>query len=210
MNKIAPDKYIIGITGTIGSGKSQVSRYMADCFKTPLIDLDQICKNLLQPSNIGYLMFKQEFGTCFVDPEGFIDRILLRKIIFSDPTMREKLNKIMHPLAFQVMKDTIHSNNAPFFLVEIPLLFEAGWQRFLDKTVLVYADESTCFKRITRRDKVSAEQACKALQSQMPMKKKILLADHVINNNASWARAILEITQLKYVVAQQSFLLNKL
>jgi dephospho-CoA kinase len=81
-------------------------------------------------------------------------------------------------------------------LVEVPLLFEAGWQDDFDKVVVVYAAEAVCLARICRRDGVSLDEAGKGLYVQMPIKEKVMAADYVIDNSGNWSDTLIQLLHL--------------
>ena len=120
---------IIGITGGIGSGKSRVCKYLAEQSGWPLLDLDQICRQLLQPQAAGLLALRRMLADDFFTASGELNRKRLRQAIFSDPMLRRKIDRLLHPLAEQEMMAQAAVLTEPLVLAEIPLLFEAGWQK---------------------------------------------------------------------------------
>ncbi len=150
----------------------------------------------MKTDGAGFEAIKKHFGTRFSDPDDQLDRVALREAIFSSPTVRKQIDELIHPLAQEALGDELAVIPAPMVLIEVPLLFEAGWQGFFDQSVMVYASRRSCCERVISRDKVSCQQAHDAVSSQMDATRKILLADHVINNDTSWAKTILEIIRL--------------
>lgn len=179
---------IIGITGGIGTGKSCVSRLLSGYCNAPLIDIDQCCRQLLFKGKAGWKALYDTFGPELFDQHGELDRPALREIIFSDEQTRAKVDALLHPLAREEMCRQVEALDAPIVFVEIPLLYEAGWQGDVDKALLVYAELEIQCERIMARDNVHREAAVAAISSQMDMKKKMLLADYVIDNSRHWCQ----------------------
>ncbi len=177
---------LIGITGGIGSGKSRVCQYLAELSGWPLLDLDQICRQLLLPQAPGWQALRALLPAAFFTVNGELNRPKLREAIFADAALRQQVDSLLHPLAKQEMTAQAARLNAPLVLAEIPLLFEAGWQDSVSQIVVVYADEAVRLRRIMERDQVSEEQAKWAITAQMPLEDKARLADHCVDNSADW------------------------
>lgn len=189
---------LIGITGSICSGKSRVAAYWSRCFQLELIDLDAICKELLEPGQPGWLALRKHYGHRFFTSEGLLDRQQLRTSLFSDQLLRDEIDSILHPLARSRMQHRYRmakkrSAKKTVVLVEIPLLFEAGWEREVDRIVVVYATGQTRCKRIVNRDQVTRNDAEQAMSIQWPLRHKIMAADHVIDNSTSWFNTCLQV-----------------
>lgn len=190
----------IGITGGIGSGKSMASRFWASYRQLPLIDIDEICAGLLEKGNAGWLAIRNEFGNTFFKHDGRLDRKGLRSAIFSDQKLRLQVNDIMHPLALTKMEAEVKQYQGGGVLVDVPLLFEAGWEEYFDHRVVVFADEMTCCQRIMERDGIGPDEARRTLLSQIPLTDKVLQADHVINNSGCRVFSMLEIIHLAWLI----------
>lgn len=179
---------ILGVTGGIGSGKSSVSRLLASYCLAPLVDMDHCCRNLLDQGQPGWQALHAAFGTGYERPDGAIDRPCLRAALFADAGLRQQVDSLLHPVALARMREEIaRCGGAPLVLVEVPLLYEAGWQQHMDAVLVVYARRAVQFCRLVRRDHVSHKQARQALSAQMDLAAKARLADYVIANNGSWA-----------------------
>jgi dephospho-CoA kinase len=185
----------IGITGGIGSGKSRVCRYLAKCCRLPVIDLDLICRQLLEPGAAGWLRLKNNLDKCFFTPAGELDRTAFRTALFADNELRSRVDTLLHPLARVAMTERILSSDGSV-LVEIPLLFEAGWHKDVQQIVVVYAEPAVCCQRIVDRDHVTVEQAQQAVAAQFPLSEKAKLADHVIDNSFDWQDTCLQLRRL--------------
>jgi dephospho-CoA kinase len=183
---------VIGLTGGIGSGKSTV----AELFRqhgAQIISADQISRELLAPDGVGSKLLRQELGERFFPGSQELDRTALRRAIFAEPELRRKVNAILHPLIRQRISTLLTAseqtlaevNIPPIFhgiVVEVPLLFEVGWQDDFDFVVVVRADDQEALERLRQRDGVSRAEAEAALAAQLPMSVKLARADHVIDN----------------------------
>ncbi|WP_028582936.1 dephospho-CoA kinase [Desulfogranum mediterraneum] len=180
------DRQCIGITGGIGTGKSSVSRLLAAYCNRPLIDLDHCCRRLLDRGEPGWQALNSVFGPRFFDPQGRLDRSGLREALFSEPAIKREVDALLHPLARSTMHRLVREQQQELIFIEIPLLYEAGWQEELEAVIVVHADlESQC-RRIVQRDGVSPAQAQAAVASQMPLGEKVARADYTIDNSGPW------------------------
>ncbi|MBO4920237.1 MAG: dephospho-CoA kinase [Erysipelotrichaceae bacterium] len=167
----------IAITGTIGSGKTAVSDYLRSK-GYDVFDCDRVNAELLEENKKGYKAVKKLFPECF---EGnTLDKKKLAVEVFSDPEKKQKLEETMHPL---ILKELKKRKDDPLF-AEVPLLFEAGWDVYFDRNLLIVADEKLLKKRMEERG-FSVKQYQERLKSQMPADEKIKRADKIIYNNGS-------------------------
>lgn len=188
----------IAVTGGIATGKSTVSRLLAKCLGADVIDADLICRDLLINGQPGWHGVRQAWGERFMDTKGRIDRVLLRNTIFADDAVRLGLEQILHPLVrTEIDKAALQKKLiGEDLLVEIPLLFETGWQDDFDWIVTIFATENRCVQRIVARDKVTKENAKRILAVQMPLVCKALLADSVIDNSGLFIHTCLQVYHL--------------
>lgn len=179
---------LLGVTGGIGSGKSSVSRLLASYCLAPLIDLDQCCRHLLDYGAPGWQALHNSFGTNYELPDGVIDRPKLRERLFADSDFRQEVDSLLHPLALGRMQEEVEAAGAgkPLILMEIPLLYEAGWQTHVDAVLVVSVQRAVQRRRLMHRDGISREQAEMALAAQMDLAVKAKRADYVIDNSSSW------------------------
>ncbi len=185
----------IGITGGIGSGKSSVSRFWSSYAGLPLIDIDKGCRELLEIGMPGWVALKENFGGTFFDSDGNLDRPRLRSAIFADDGLRQSVDMLIHPLALDDFLRKAEKENGPV-LVDVPLLFEAGWKDCFLHTVVVYADRQTCCRRVSARDDISPGEALSAIRVQMDLEKKMMLADHVVDNRYCWLMTRTQVVRL--------------
>jgi dephospho-CoA kinase len=201
---------IIGITGCIGSGKSSVAGYWSMMFRLKLLNLDEVCRRLLIKEKPGWLAIKDEFGDKrFFTNTGELDRKKFRRAIFADSALRGRVDRCLHPLVKMEMINTCKKNSNTVWLVEIPLLFEAGWQGEVDVIVVVSADISTRVARVVGRDGVSAGEAIEAVKAQESMDEKVRKADFVIKNEGTWLNTCRQILSFGRLINRKSKHLKK-
>ena len=189
---------IVGVTGCMGAGKSIVAGLLGKLLDYDVLDADILCRNLLQPYMPGWLGIQKKWGARFFDLTGNIDRPALRKALFADPVVRQGVERILHPLVRQEIMSRAAEKRSSLtgLVVEVPLLFEVGWQDDFDWIVVVYAGYECCVQRIVRRDLVSLEASRAALSTQISLEEKALRADSVIENSGPLALTILQIYHL--------------
>ena len=194
----------IALTGGIGSGKSCVAGILGNALMVSVVSTDAICRNLLQPDALAWQAVRQKWQERFLCADGAINRPLLREAVFKDSDLRQALEDILHPLVRSEVKMRMLTSEkaGEGLVVEVPLLFEVGWQADFDCTIAVYAPMAICLQRITRRDAVDIEQAREILAAQMDPDLKAAKADFVINNSGLWVQTAQQVyrlaRQLKY------------
>ncbi|MBU1232067.1 MAG: dephospho-CoA kinase [Proteobacteria bacterium] len=197
----------ICVTGGIGSGKSRVCKALADLLSASVISADSVCRDLLAVKGRGWQEVRSFLGSDFFSSDGQIDRPRLRQAIFSDPALRKQLDDALHPLVREELLLAARKAKQQRYvlLTEVPLLFEKGWQSDCDWTVLVFAGEETCVRRIMLRDRVSEEDARLALTAQMPLHEKRRLADSLIDNSSSFTETLQQLNRLSEMIRESSF-----
>ena len=172
-----PDQLRIAITGSIGSGKSEAVRYLKEQ-GYDVFDCDEENRKLLEKGKAGYEAVKKAFPECF--HRNRLDKKELASLVFNDPKKKKQLEEIMHPLILQKLWE----RKDPVIFAEVPLLFEANWDRYFDYDLLVVTDEEILLDRLVKRG-LDREEALQRLQNQMPVSEKIKRADKIIYNNGS-------------------------
>lgn len=178
---------VIGLTGNMGTGKSTVAKMLVD-LGAAHIDADRIGHEMLLSHGSAYTAVLAAFGKDIVGADGKIDRQKLGKLIFSDPSARERLNAIMHPAIREEAKRRIDSYKAKgekAVVLEAALFFEAGWESLVDQTWVTYAAQKTAVQRVRTYRGMSEDDALSRLQAQMPMKEKMARADVVIDTDCT-------------------------
>ncbi|HOW37617.1 MAG TPA: dephospho-CoA kinase [Candidatus Izemoplasmatales bacterium] len=177
---------IIGLTGGIATGKSTVAKLFRRV-GLHVIDADNVYKELSKPGNILYNKLIAEFSSAIVGKNYEIDWKKLGSMVFSDNQLRERLNSITHPAVREEIDRLVavgRESQEDFVILEIPLLFETGYQSFCDQVVLVKTDRETQIRRLMARDDIDRTTAIQRIDAQIPMEEKIKLSDFVIDNSA--------------------------
>ncbi|MCM3637171.1 dephospho-CoA kinase [Sporosarcina luteola] len=178
---------IIGLTGSIATGKSTVSRMLKQK-GYPIVDADEISRLVVEPGSPALDQIAQTFGGDVLLPDGALNREKLGNLIFNDEEKRKMLNEIVHPAVRKEMirqKEEWIDKGANTVIMDIPLLFESKLQSYVDKIVVVSATPSIQRERLIARNGYSTEEADARINSQLPIAKKELGANAVINNNGT-------------------------
>lgn len=188
----------IAVTGCFGSGKSTVSKILARELAARYLDTDRLCREFLQPQRPGYLELVARYGSRFLTAEKTIDRVVLRHAVFSTPEVKNDLEAILHPLVRQLVAESARSCDliGDHQVVEVPLLFEVGWQDEFDTTVVVSGDERQLRDRVRRRDGLSFEEIQQIAASQLPAAEKERLGKFVVNNGGTLVATVAQVAWL--------------
>lgn len=188
----------VAVTGGFGSGKSTAGRILAVAMAAEHLDTDQLCRQQLQPGNPGLEKFRQVFGTRYLNVDGTLNRPLLRQAVFADGCAKKQLEMILHPLVrLQVSEHYAHCREVGRDLVvEVPLLFEVGWQHDFAVWVVVYVPEDLCVKRVSSRDGMAVDDIRRVICSQLPVAEKLAAAHFVIDNGGTFVSTVQQIAWL--------------
>lgn len=175
-------KKVIGLTGSMGSGKSMAASIIREYY--PVLDCDKVNRDLLKKNQAGYLALLAA-GFDFLDDKGEIDKPKMASVIFNDETLREKVESILHPLIFKEMETWISKQNAPLIFVEMPLLFEIGAQSHFDEVWCVVSDREISLKRLEEGRNISFKEALARWNAQLSPELKMASSTYVIYNNGT-------------------------
>ena len=185
--KLINNQRRIGLTGGIASGKSTITGYIRKHKKIPILDADQLSRELIKPNSIGYKKIIAYLGNQIIDKcssEKAIDRKLLRKIIFEDKKSREWIQKLLHPLIkTKMIKECNQYKKNEIILLVIPLLFEARFEDICTEIWIVKCTEREQVRRLIKRDKISEEEAFKIIKLQYNFEAKTKLSDVILDNS---------------------------
>ena len=177
---------VIGLTGGIGTGKSEAARYMGS-LGAVLINADQVGHEAYSPHSEAWRQVVGAFGEGILQDNGEIDRRSLGAIVFSDPDQLARLNGIMHPLMARMVQDKIgglRENGVGVVVVEAALLFEAGWDSLVEEVWVTDSPEESVILRLSQRNGMTEEEARKRLSSQMDRAERLDRSDFVIDNSS--------------------------
>lgn len=178
---------IIGLTGSIASGKSTVSKMLAEK-GYPIIDADLVARQVVEPGSETLKKIGDLFGDEVIKPDGTMDREKVGALIFSDPARRKQLNDIIHPAIRGEMlrqRSDYLAQGYRTIIMDIPLLFESKLQHFVDKILVVSVTEENQLTRLMERNGLNDKDAKARISSQLPMSVKEEGADAVIYNNGT-------------------------
>ena len=177
--------FVIGITGGIGTGKSQVSDILASLGAT-IINADQVGHEAYLPNTKTWHDIVAAFGRGVISESGEIDRKKLGGIVFSDPDALKRLNSITHPRILEMIRDRIgelEREGTRLVVVEAALLIEANWSSLADQVWVVTSEETDVVARLAARNQLSEESIRARIASQMPQAERVRHADVIINND---------------------------
>lgn len=173
---------IIGLTGTIGSGKSLVAAMLEE-FGAVVIDTDEIARDVVKPDTPGWCAVVAAFGEDILLQDKTIDRKKLAGVVFSDGAARNELNGILHPLiAGETARRMSEAPPGKHVVLVVPLLFETGFDKLVQVKWVVKAGDEDLVERIIARDGCEREEALGRISSQMSQDEKAARADVVIDN----------------------------
>lgn len=175
---------VVGLTGGIASGKSAASDYLAT-LGVPIVDTDLIAREVVEPGQPAMQEIVRQFGGQFILSDGSLDRRKMRTKIFSDPQRRRALEAILHPPIRAETARRIRSLNAPYCVVVIPLLVEAGQRDLVDRVLVVDVNPELQRQRLRERDHMSEREIDDALAAQSSREARLALADDVVVNEGT-------------------------
>ena len=176
---------VIGLTGGIGSGKSTVSRFLGE-MGAVVLDADKVGHQAYQPGTETWKELVAAFGEDIVAPDSTIDRRKLGAIVFADPEELVRLNRIVHPRMFDMMKARIEEyrgQGTEVVVLEAAILLEANWTSLVDEVWVTVASESTVVQRTRERTGLPEEQIKARIRSQLSNEERSQQAKVVINND---------------------------
>ncbi|MEL7296853.1 MAG: dephospho-CoA kinase [Pseudomonadota bacterium] len=177
------EKLRIGLTGGIASGKTVVSDTLAECGAT-VIDTDVIARDVVAPGSDGLMAVHQQFGNRIMTDNGELDRAALRQIVFADPTARESLEQITHPLIQTACWEQYRSATGPYAVFVVPLLVGSGLRGSMQRILVVDTAEANQLLRLQARDGDDPLAAQRILAAQSSREQRLAIADDIIGNHA--------------------------
>lgn len=185
----------IGITGGIATGKSTVTNYLRQKGYT-VVDADEAARAVVAPMSLGIDKVIDAFGQQIVKGDGQLDRELLGKLIFKDEAKRDQLNQLLHPLIMDWMDQQITQAEAEIVFVDVPLLYEVGYDQKVDQVWLVYVNRMIQLQRLMERNHLTEEEANQRIDSQWSLEDKKEKADVIIDNEGNLDALYRQIDQL--------------
>jgi len=173
----------IGITGGIGSGKSEITRYLRSLGEY-VICADEVSKQIVKPDEEGSRALRQAFGDAFFLKNGELDRNKLAAEVFNNKERLKLLNDTLHPLILKHI-DKLAKRQSGRVFVDAALLIQTGMHKTVDRIWLVVADKQTRVKRVMKRDDLAAKDVEQRIKSQLSDEDMKPYADEIIDNSGS-------------------------
>jgi dephospho-CoA kinase len=179
---------LVGLTGGVATGKSTVAKMFKQCGAV-VIDADELAHEVVKPGKPAWRAIVTLFGKTMLNQDRSLNRQALGSIVFRNRTKRRQLERIIHPRVAReqarLTKQAARIDPTAVVIYDVPLLFEAGIDTRVDKTLVVTADRETQLARLKKRNGLSRVEAIRRIRSQMPLSKKVRLADIVIDGTLS-------------------------
>jgi len=192
LRKFISEMLRVGLTGSIGVGKSFVAGVLAE-LGCHVLDADITAREVVAPGSPGLLATAAAFGDDIIREDGTLDRERLGAIVFADADKRQSLNAILHPyiIAQQdlVMQQWEESDPNGIAVIDAALMIESGGYKRFDKLIVVYCDPEIQIERLMVRNKLSREAAEQRINAQMPQEAKKRFADYLIDTTLGFATA---------------------
>ena len=177
--------YILGLTGGISCGKSAVAETLRRYCRATTLDIDNVTRWLLEPGGELFDIYVRHFGNYVVTREGTLNKKLIGEIIFNHADERAWINSVAHPILLNKARDFLvdcSEAGVGLAVLEVPLLFEAGWEHLFDEIWAVYTKHAAQIWRLMRRDKLTRQQALARINAQMSTEEICARADVKIRN----------------------------
>ncbi len=185
-------KFKLGLTGGIGSGKTQVANLLGS-WGASVIDTDLIAHSLTAPGGRAIDPIRQTFGPDVIEPSGALNRARMRELVFTAPAKRVELEAILHPLIAQTVRQEAELAQGLYIVFVVPLLVESGrWRQQIDRLCVVDCDQDTQIARVQARSGIELATIQNILAAQATREQRLAVADDVIDNSAGVSMADLE------------------
>lgn len=189
--------YVVGITGGIGSGKTECTRFLTE-HGGVVIDADSLSRELTSPSGEALPLIEAQFGKDVFNGDGTLNRKALGDVVFSDEARRRELEGIIHPLVQHSVMMSIRQaaqDGISLVFLSVPLLFETGMDALCDETWCMSVSPEEQLRRVMERDGLTRAEAQARIDSQMPQEEKERRATHLIHTEKP-----LEVTHAELLV----------
>jgi len=181
MTHAVENKFIVGLTGGIGSGKSVVAKLFAK-FNVDIVDTDKISHAIVQPGSRLLNKIAIKFGEEILQNDGSLNRAKMREIIFTDLRAKQWLENLLHPIIYKIMFQQILATKSSYCIVVIPLLIESHIPYPIDRILVVDVFKEQQVMRIMHRDNISERAVKDIMITQASREERLKIADDVIEN----------------------------
>ena len=178
--------FVLGITGGIATGKSSIVQHIKQ-LGFPVVDADIIARHLLDQNMPAYNEVVKVFGSEILQENGEINRQLLGALVFNHPDKLQQLDELMAPFLKEKIMSAIkkESHNQKLVIVDVPLMYEKGYDEWMDQVAVVYCTPEQQLNRLMKRNQLTEKEAKQRINSQLPIEMKKLLAEIVFDNSAN-------------------------
>lgn len=190
--------YVIGLTGSTGSGKTEAAKYL-ESLGAARFDADEVSHEVTAPGGAALPGIRAQFGDEVFNPDGTLNRAALADVVFHSVPHRRALEGIIHPLVQRTLlqrMDAAAAAGTEVVILDVPLLFECGMDALCDETWALYASRESQISRICARDGISREDAEARIDSMMSTEERNARATHAINTEQPVERTRLILAQL--------------
>ena len=186
--------FVLGITGGIATGKSSVVQHFID-LGFPVVDADIIARHLLDQNEQAYNEVVKVFGSEILQENGEINRQSLGALVFNHPDKLKQLDELMAPFLQETILAAIKqaSQNQKLVIVDVPLMYEKGYDEWMDQVAVVYCTPNQQLKRLMQRNQLTEKEAKQRIDSQLPIEMKKLLAEVVFDNSNDLTQTIQQV-----------------
>ena len=175
--------YLVGLTGGIGSGKTEVAAAFA-ARGVDVLDADEIAHAISRRGEAGHRAVVESLGAQFLRNDGELDRAALRRRAFDDPTFRRDLEHLLHPLIAARLEDAVADFSGPYGILVVPLLLErGGLRKRVSRVLVVDCPEQEQVRRVQLRSGLAADEVRRIMATQLPRAERLAQADDVIDNS---------------------------
>jgi len=203
----SPPMILIGLTGGVATGKSTVAAMFTRCGAV-VIDADALAHEVVQPGKPAWREIIRRFGRSILQTDQTLNRQVLGQIVFGNRAKLRQLEAIIHPRVareqIRLTREAARKDRQAVVVYDVPLLFEAGIDKRVDKVVVVTADQRTQIARLKKRNGLSRPEALRRIRNQMPLAKKIRMADYILNgtkDQKSLARDVAKLYQSLHMLS---------
>lgn len=184
----------IGLTGGLGCGKTTVANLFA-AKGVPVLDADQIARELVEPGQPALAAIVREFGEEFLEA-GQLNRVRLREVVFQCPERKRQLESILHPMVFDAMQRQLATLRSDYCILCIPLLLETKQQAFVDRILVVDCPVELQYERVKNRDGLEMAEIGRIIQSQVSRQERLAAATEVIENSGQMEQLVEQVEKL--------------
>ena len=190
---------LVGLTGGVATGKSTVAKMFERC-GARIIDADLLAHAVVEPGTPAWRAIVTAFGRIILNPDRTVNRQALGSVVFRHPSKLRRLEQIIHPRVAReqarLTKQAAHEDPKAVVIYDVPLLFEAGIDRRVERTVVVTADRETQITRLKKRNGFTRADAIRRIRSQMSLKHKAAAADYVLDGTVPRSRLQTQVKRL--------------